>query len=80
MIIDEILYVERFFRERHRNEKPQRIMMSEDYYTQLCEELGVDDTDVFHGMTIEVTEDVETFMIEEFEMYLDLEEPYDEEI
>lgn len=80
MIIDEILYVERFFRERHRNETPKRITLSEAYYIQLCEELGVEDTDVFHGMTIEVTDDVDTFQIEGEEVYLDLEEDYDEEI
>lgn len=77
MILDEILHAERFYRERYRQENPRKITLSEDYYEQLCEELGVDQIDVFHGMDIEVTNDVETFMIEENEIFL---ESQDEEV
>ncbi len=78
MIIDEILYAERFFRERHRAESPKRITLCEEYYIQLCEELGVEDLDTFHGMTIEVVDDVETFLIEGYEVFLDLDDEYEE--
>jgi hypothetical protein len=77
MIIDEILYAERLFRERHRNESPQRLTLSDEYYEKLCQELGVEYVDVFHGMEIEVTDDVDTLLIEELDYLMDYEDEYE---
>jgi len=71
MVIDEILFAERFDRDRYRQEAPRKLVLSGDYYEKLCEELGVEDIDTFHGMELEVTDDVETFFIGEEEIYTD---------
>ena len=77
MIIDEILYAERLFRDRHRNETPHRLTLSDEYYEKLCQELNVEYIDVFHGMEVEVTDDVDTLLIEELDYLMDYEEEYE---
>jgi hypothetical protein len=63
MIVDEILYEERYFRERYRLENPKTLRITKSNYDDLCIELDVDDLDYFHGMEIIVTDDVDTFEI-----------------
>jgi len=74
MIIDEILYAERLYRDRHRSDAPKRLTLSYDNYRKLCEELDVPEVSDFHGMELEFTDDSDTLIIEEYDYNLDYED------
>jgi len=60
-IIDEILFAERLFKEEQRNEKPYLLVMTPEAYDKLCAELDVESIEVYHGMDIEIDDDIDDF-------------------
>lgn len=79
MIIDEILFAERIFKEENRN-MPSILTMSDDCYDRLCAELDVDSLETYHGMDVEISDEVEDFelrtLYEEMLDYYDDSEGY----